>query len=224
MEKRIVTTADGSHTITVPERNVAYHSLYGAVQESVHVFIEAGLQNVFELFPNEQITVFEMGFGTGLNAFLTAQQAAKRQRDVHYTAVELFPLTNTEAEKLNYGEILNDALLFQQLQACAWNRDVKLTQHFTLHKQQQDLLRYATDRFFHLIYYDAFAPAAQPELWTETVFKKMRSLLKANGVLVTYCAKGDVRRALQAAGFYVEKLPGPPRKREMIRAVAVPVL
>jgi tRNA U34 5-methylaminomethyl-2-thiouridine-forming methyltransferase MnmC len=188
------------------------------VQESMHVFIEAGLGAVLPFFNQQEISVFEMGFGTGLNAFLTALVAQEQQVSVFYTSVEAFPLTAKEASSLNYSDALGSGDLFQTLHQCGWNEAVPVNEFFTIEKLQTELAAFFPSRQYDLVYYDAFAPSAQPELWTEEVFKKLYSMLNANGVLVTYCSKGDVRRALLAAGFRVEKIPGPPGKREMLRA------
>jgi tRNA U34 5-methylaminomethyl-2-thiouridine-forming methyltransferase MnmC len=219
MERKIQLTADGSHTISVPALGVSYHSRYGAIQESMHVFIKAGLHYVLSGRKQDEVLyVFEMGFGTGLNAFLTAMESRERKVSIHYTAVELFPLSEQEVQELNYTHMLGHADLFQQLHNCPWNQSVQVHAFFTLKKLQVSLLHFSTADHFNLTYYDAFAPGAQPELWTEEVFSHLFQLTAPGGVLVTYCAKGSVRRALQRAGFEVEKLPGPPGKREMLRA------
>ncbi|MBD0289134.1 MAG: tRNA (5-methylaminomethyl-2-thiouridine)(34)-methyltransferase MnmD [Flavisolibacter sp.] len=217
MQREIIITSDGSHTVAVPELNVTYHSRYGAVQESLHVFIRAGLYYVWEQFPDTPIHIIEMGFGTGLNALLTAIEAQKRQRSIHYTAIEKFPLTIEEALNLNYTQQLQHQELFEQMHQCRWHEDVVMAPYFILRKEEKDLLAYTASSSVHLIYYDAFAPAAQPELWTQEVFVQLHRMLVPGGVLVTYCAKGAVRRAMQAAGFLMEKLSGPPGKREMLR-------
>lgn len=220
MERKIITTEDGSHTVQLPEWRVTYHSTHGAVQESMHVFIQAGLQYVLQHQYAEKIYVFEMGFGTGLNTFLTAIEAQKTKATIQYTAVELFPLSANEIAALNYDELLPDNThLFQQIHQAEWNKTVTITDSFTLEKINTSLFNFTTDKQFHVIYYDAFAPSAQPELWTQAVFEKLYHMLIKNGVLVTYCSKGDVRRAMQAAGFSVTKLPGPPGKREIVRAI-----
>lgn len=202
MKRELQLTADGSHTIAIPDLNVTYHSTHGAIQESMHVFIQAGLQAVQQPL----VRIFEMGFGTGLNALLTMQYATT---PVYYYAVEQFPLTAAEVEGLSYGDTLHQY---------PWNEDVEISDQFTLHKAHGSLLEITPGQTFHLIYYDAFAPKAQPELWTREVFEKLYSFLVPGGMLVTYCSKGDVRRAMLAAGFTVEKLVGPPGKREMLRA------
>ncbi|HZI00007.1 MAG TPA: tRNA (5-methylaminomethyl-2-thiouridine)(34)-methyltransferase MnmD [Flavisolibacter sp.] len=219
-KREIIITSDGSHTISVPEVNAAYHSRYGAIQESMHVFIKAGLHYVTQHYAQQIIKIFEMGFGTGLNALLSLIEGEKLHQTIHYTAIELYPIAEKETVALNYDEVLQiEKSLFQKLHNSDWNKQVSITNHFRLLKEQTDLANYTADQLFHLIYYDAFAPAAQPELWTVDIFKKMYSLLHSNGVLVTYCSKGDVRRAMIAAGFTVKKLPGPPGRREILRAI-----
>ncbi|MBD0289211.1 MAG: tRNA (5-methylaminomethyl-2-thiouridine)(34)-methyltransferase MnmD [Flavisolibacter sp.] len=222
MKREIIMTSDGSHTVSVPELNVTYHSRFGAVQESLHVFIQAGLYHVWEQFTDAPIHIFEMVLGTGLNAFLPAIEAQKRQRNIHYTAIEKFPLAIEEALNLNYTQLLQHNEFFEQLHQCKWNEDVVMEPYFTFRKEQKDLLTYFAPSSVHLVYYDAFAPTAQPELWTQEVFEHLRCMLVPGGILVTYCAKGAVRRAMQAAGFLIEKLPGPPGKREMLRGSSLP--
>lgn len=219
MKKEIIITADGSNTVAIPEMNVTYHSHHGAIQESVHVFIEAGLRYISgRLERRDTLRIFEMGFGTGLNAFLTAIEVKKTKTNIHYTAVETAPLSLQEAGKLNYTQVLSYEELFQQLHQCNWNAEVQLSDCFSITKLHTDLAAFQSFHLYHLIFYDAFAPSAQPELWTQEVFEKLFAMLEPNGVLVTYCSKSDVRRAMQAAGFMVEKLPGPKGKREMVRA------
>lgn len=224
MKKEIIQTGDGSHTISIPEMNVTYHSKHGAIQESMHVFIEAGFRYQSGRNPERQpkgrpdlIRIFEMGFGSGLNTFLTAIEAANKKVNVFYVAVEQFPLSTEETLSLNYSETLGHKEWFDALHESKWNEDKIINKYFTLRKEQADIISYSTDELFNIIYYDAFAPVAQPELWTEEIFKKLYSMLLPGGILVTYCSKGDVRRAMQSAGFVVEKIPGPPGKREMVR-------
>ena len=218
MQRRIILTADGSHTVEVPDMQVTYHSRHGAVQESMHVFLRAGLEEARLRFPGEELAVFEMGFGSGLNALLTAMEAETDQLKIRYTAVEAFPLNPEEARLLNYGKELGEEELFGKLHDAPWNEEVNITPGFTLQKLAGRLQDIQNAHRFHLVYYDAFAPSAQPELWTEAIFRQVHGLLHPGGILTTYCSKGDVRRALQAAGFIVTKLPGPPGKREMVRA------
>jgi tRNA U34 5-methylaminomethyl-2-thiouridine-forming methyltransferase MnmC len=221
MQRNLILTKDGSHTVAVPEMNVTYHSVHGAIQESLHVFIEAGFNKIAPDL--RHIDIFEMGFGTGLNALLTLIEAEKIALPGSYTAVELFPLEQQQLQVLNYCEQLNRPELqtvFDQLHHSKWEHRVAIRPHFTLLKSRSDLLSFINPSTpFHLIYFDAFAPSAQPELWTTAAFQKMYELLLPGGLLVTYCSKGDVRRAMQAAGFRVEKIPGPPGKREMVRAM-----
>ena len=220
MERNIIITADGSDTISVPELKVTYHSIYGAIQESKHVFIEAGLKNLI-LAEAAPLNIFEMGFGSGLNALLTTIETEKLQREIHYETVELFPLDIDETSSLNYCKQLGREDLqpiFEQLHSCEWDKKTNITANFRFKKTRSNLLNFETSETFKLIYFDAFAPSAQPELWAKEIFEKMFAMLGPGGVLVTYCSKGDVRRAMQAAGFIVEKLPGPKGKREMIRA------
>lgn len=229
MERNIIITADGSHTIEVPAMHATYHSVHGAIQESRHVFIEAGL---IALLSNnsspgnesghDPIHVLEMGLGTGLNALLTMAEGASRGVDVVYTALEKFPLEATAAFALNYCEKLVLPHLkpaFEAMHTCQWETIQQIAPGFAFEKKMSDPLSVNTDRKFHLVYYDAFAPTAQPELWTVEVFDRLYDLMLPGGMLVTYCSKSDVRRAMIAAGFRVEKLPGPLRKREMLRAM-----
>lgn len=220
MKREIIITEDGSHTISVPELKVSYHSIHGAVQESKHVFIEAGLHFIINNSINQPINIFEMGLGTGLNVFLTAIEAEKFHRKIYYVAVEQFPVSLEEAMQLNYPETLGRKNVFQKIHECNWNEDVNISEYFTLRKENISLINYSTNQPFNLIYYDAFAPAAQPELWTKDIFEKLFTMLQPNGVIVTYCSKGDVRRAMIASGFKVQKLKGPPGKREMLRGTS----
>ena len=232
MQQKLILTEDGSHSIEVPELGVTYHSIHGAIQESKHVFIEAGLYAVTDLLLHvDPIRIFEVGFGTGLNALLTIIQAEKLNRKIYYKAIELFPLHLEEARSLNYCRILyrNDLQTsFEQLHICDWETEITITSQFHFEKTETNLLNFRTSetclsgrQAFDLIYFDAFAPGAQPELWTEKIFEKMFSILQPGGVLVTYCSKGAVRRAMQSAGFTVQKIPGPPGKREIVRAIKI---
>ncbi|HEU4470155.1 MAG TPA: tRNA (5-methylaminomethyl-2-thiouridine)(34)-methyltransferase MnmD [Flavisolibacter sp.] len=217
MNRTLLTTADGSHTISIPELNLTYHSRWGAIQESMHVFIQAGLHLSGQRKPGA-VSIFEMGFGTGLNALLTAIESAKLSLPVHYTAIEPFPLTAEEISQLNYTDRLGHAALFNAIHEGGWEENKTIHQHFILRKERTTLADFEPQQAFDLIYYDAFAPAAQPELWDLQAFQKLFSMLEPGGHLVTYCSKGDVKRAMTAAGFTVTKLPGPPGKREMLRA------
>ncbi|GAA4314184.1 tRNA (5-methylaminomethyl-2-thiouridine)(34)-methyltransferase MnmD [Compostibacter hankyongensis] len=220
MERKIIITADGSATVSDARYDATYHSRFGALQESRHVFIAAGMDYCCSRRPAGHLRVFEMGLGTGLNALLTRRYAKAHHCSVYYEALECFPLSLAETELLNYAELLPDeAPSFRQLHAAAWDRAEDLGDGFILKKVRADLLQYVFGEKFDLIYYDAFAPDVQPELWSVAVFRKLYDALGHPGVLATYCSKGDVRRAMQQVGFRVEKLPGPPGKREILRAL-----
>ena len=221
MLREPIITKDGSYTIAIPEMNVTYHSHHGAIQESMHVYIKAGFIHVLNSAANPSISVLEMGFGTGLNALLTLIEAEKSQRKIHYTTIELFPLKPAEIISLNYcRQLQRDDLnpVFQQLHQCDWEKAISITPFFTIKKLKTDLIALSTMQRFDLIYYDAFAPSAQPELWTKDIFEKLFTMIAPKGILVTYSSKADVRRAMKAAGFTVNKIPGPRGKREMVRA------
>jgi tRNA U34 5-methylaminomethyl-2-thiouridine-forming methyltransferase MnmC len=218
VKREVQLTADGSPTVSIPEMNVSYHSLYGALQESQHVFLKCGLEAAWERFPEEPVHLFEMGFGTGLNAFLTARAARQMQRPVQYTSLELYPLSAAETSGLDYDASEEGRSLFRALHEAAWEVPVPIDPCFTLHKVCADLHTYRPAEKFHLIYYDAFAPRAQPELWSAVIFRKLYEALHPGGLLTTYCSKVVVQRALREAGFRVEKLAGPKWKREILRA------
>lgn len=209
---KIIDTDDGSKTLYNADLNESYHSRFGAVQESQHVFIHNGLRACYDRSP---IHIFELGLGTGLNALLTAQ-AAGNDRCVCYTAIEAHPLQDDIVRQLNYAA---DNQLFTRIHRAPWGRSVEITEHFTLNKINADFCVYAPQQSYDVLYYDAFAPDVQPELWTDEVWAKLAAMTRAGGILVTYCAKGAVRRGLDAAGFAMERLPGPPGKREMLRGV-----
>lgn len=218
MQKFILVTEDGSHTIAIPELGVSYHSKHGAIAESRHVFIEAGLAYAVQQNKLTSIRIFEMGFGTGLNALLSYQFATAHKVPINYTGIELHPLVAAEYEALNYGTQLNAEAIFLKLHTCSWNQEQILSPHFSMVKWQQSLLDFSSQKKFDLIYFDAFSPTDQPELWTAAVFGNLITLLNRNGILVTYCSKSIVRKAMQEVGFIVEKIPGPLGKREMVRA------
>ena len=214
---QIEQTADGSQTLFVPELNEHYHSVKGALTESEHIFIRMGLKHSSVEAPH----VLEIGFGTGLNAFLTLLTADTDQRNIHYTTLERYPVTPALIEQLTYPELICPERKddFQALHQAAWNTDVQLTPYFTLHKVETDFTSYTFPATYDVIYFDAFAPEKQPEMWTQSLFDTLCQQLNPQGILTTYCAKGAVRRMLQAAGFTVERLPGPPGgKREILRA------
>ena len=222
MNRKIILTEDGSHTVSVPELNVTYHSVHGAIQESAHVFIEAGLKFLINSSAHQQLNIFEMGFGTGLNVLLTYMAAEKQQMRIYYETIETFPLTIEEVLFLNYCEQLNRSDLrpvFEKFHSCEWEKEIQLSPFFIFKKTDFPLINYSPNLPTNLIYFDAFDPKVQPELWTKEIFDKMFSILSPNGVLVTYSSKADVRRAMLPAGFSVEKIPGAKGKREMIRAI-----
>ena len=219
MKREFLKTADGSLTIHLPDWDEQYHSKHGAIQESKHVFIKTGLHHFCELHDVEELAILEIGFGTGLNALLTSQQAVELEKTINYDGVEAYPISFDQVQGLNYPEQLDvDSSIFLKLHEVAWETPQKITPHFLLHKQQKFFKDITAKDVYHLIYFDAFGARVQPELWTQEVFKTMYDALKKDGVLVTYAAKGSVRRAMQAVGFTVERLPGPPGKREMLRA------
>ena len=217
MKREIITTSDGSTTIHIPEWNEQYHSKHGAIQEAYHVFIKNGLT----FFQNQKIDVLEIGFGTGLNSFITFVEANKSRLKVDYVGVEKYPISDNEYSQLNYVAELNaDDLIatFKKMHSIPWEEKCILSDDFSLTKRKQGFKDIDDKHIFNLIYFDAFGARVQPELWTIDIFQKMFDALKTGGVLVTYAAKGSVRRAMIEVGFKVEKLPGPPGKREMLRA------
>ena len=217
MKREIITTSDGSKTIHLPEWDEQYHSKHGAIQEAQHVFIKNGL----DLFKDEKIAVLEIGFGTGLNAFITFLEAEKRALDIDYVGVEAYPVALDEVKELNYVELLDaqdQQSFFDKMHDCPWENCTAISENFHLLKREQFFKDIKDENAFNLIYFDAFGARVQPELWSEEIFATMYRALKSNGVLVTYSAKGSVRRAMQSVGFTVERLPGPPGKREMLRA------
>jgi len=214
----IIETQDGSHSLHSTSFDAAYHSHYGAIQESQHVFLTAGLEHI--LLNHEVIRVFEMGFGTGLNALLTWLAADKWSKSIDYESVELAPISRTQASQLNYPEILDTPPdKFLQLHEKSWNQTHLLSPFFSFKKIEGKLQDIEIGSDFNVVYYDAFAPGTQPELWEAPVFDKIYQAMSPESVLVTYCAKGVVKRCLKSIGFQVEGIPGPPGKREMTRAV-----
>lgn len=217
MEREIIHTSDGSTTIHIKEWDECYHSKHGAIQEAKHVFIKNGLA----LFPNQKVSVLEIGFGTGLNTFITFLEAKKLNQTIEYLGVEAFPISEDELQLMNYPKELN-ALdyksIFEKMHACNWEEKNNLSEDFSLTKRKQFFEEINDIEKFDLIYFDAFGYRVQPELWTVSIFEKMYKSLKINSVLVTYAARGVIKRNMIAAGFTVEKMAGPPGKREMFRA------
>ena len=216
---RIIETQDGSHSIFSEKYGVSYHSKYGAVQETQHVFIEAALRPKALL--HKDLAILEIGFGTGLNAFMTYLEAKKFLLNLKYTAVEAYPISQEEAEALNYPQVLRkeeETSFFLSMHHSSWNKRIALNDFFSIEKRQHLFQEIDFQNQFDIIYFDAFAPNSQPELWEEEIMSKMFEALKPDGILVTYCAKGAVKRVLKSVGFEVESLKGPPGKREMTRA------
>lgn len=222
MNRKIITTLDGSKTIQLTHWDEQYHSKHGAIQEAKHVFIKHGLQfcATSNHLKSKTLNILEIGFGTGLNAFLTYVEAQKLQLTINYIGVEAYPVLKEELQQLNYSDLIlkGDAKVFETMHNLPWEAPENLASNFTLTKQQKFFKDIEDNAIYNLIYFDAFGARVQPELWTEAIFKIMYNALKPNGVLVTYSAKGSVRRAMQSVGFSVEKLQGPPGKREMLRA------
>lgn len=222
MKHNIITTADGSRTIQIEEWNEHYHSVHGAIQEAKHVFVKHGLLFLIEKAPKlSSISVLEIGFGTGLNAFITLLNAEELNLKIDYVGVEAYPVLEEEIKLLNYVDELGAEAYreaYKKMHQCPWETSNHITSHFQLNKQQKDFKDIKDENIYDLIYFDAFGARVQPELWMEAIFEIMYTSLKPEGILVTYSAKGSVRRAMQSVGFKVEKLPGPPGKREMLRA------
>jgi len=220
LKREIINTADGSTTIHLPEWNEHYHSIHGAIQEARHVFIEMGLKKILES-KISAISILEIGFGTGLNALVTWQETKNQPVKITYTGIEAYPVDEKELRKLNFSLEINEDKareVFELLHTLPWEQPGILTSDFIIHKQKK-FFQDITDREkYDLIYFDAFGARVQPELWTVDIFSRMFNALIPGGILVTYAAKGSVRRAMMEVGFRVEKLPGPPGKREMLRA------
>ena len=216
MKRKHIITDDGSSTIFIEEMDEHYHSFHGALQEANHVFISNG----FDFMTKDQLLIFEMGFGTGLNALLTLQKAMTSQKVVHYTSIEAFPVEMKLVNELNYKGVNGEEDVFLQLHDCRWNEKVAVNENFFLEKIDQKIQQYNPQlNQYDLIYFDAFGYRAQPELWDITVLRKMYDMLVGGGVLVTYAARGQFKRDLKSLGFEVQSLPGPPGKREMTRAI-----
>jgi tRNA U34 5-methylaminomethyl-2-thiouridine-forming methyltransferase MnmC len=217
MRREISVTSDGSTTIHLPDWDENYHSKHGAIQEAKHVFIKNGLA----LFDSKSISILEIGFGTGLNALITFVDAKTRNQKIDYVGIEAHPVSNEEVAAMNYIEELNaqnESTIFEEMHSCLWEQKAQLTSSFSLTKRKQFIETINDIDAFDLIYFDAFGYRVQPELWSTEVFAKMYAALKQNGILVTYAARGVVKRSMLEVGFIVEKLEGPPGKREMFRA------
>lgn len=223
MKREILLTKDGSHTIHIPEMQVTYHSVYGALQESRHVFMEAGF--LYTAAQKDTLHVLEIGFGTGLNALLTAIAAKERKIQVAYHTIEPFPIDNSMVLMLTFPGLTDDILnrkYFLQLHESLPGEEIAINVYFRFTKYYEKMQYYKSTTPYDVVYFDAFAPETQPDLWNEDIFRKIYMMMAPGGCLVTYCSKGSVRRAMEAAGFAVTKLQGPPGKREMVRAIRVP--
>lgn len=217
MKREILITQDGSTTIHLPDWNENYHSKHGAIQEAKHVFIKNGLS----LFENRKVSILEIGFGTGLNAFITFLEAKKLNQKIDYVGVEAYPVIAEEVLQMNYVKELNadnQEAIFKKMHESDWEKKIILNDDFCLTKRKQFFNEIVDENKFDLIYFDAFGFRVQPELWSIEIFRKMYNSLKNNSYLVTYAARGVVKRSLIEVGFTVEKLEGPPGKREMFRA------
>lgn len=217
MRREIQLTSDGSHTIYLPDMDEHYHSVNGALREAIHIYIGAGFRSI----EKRHIRILEIGFGTGLNALLTLKEAECCGVSVDYYSVELYPLSMESIKSLNYGELAwsERSDLFISLHEAEWDRPVEITANFTLHKIKGDSNNCELPDEIDLIYFDAFGPDKQPEMWNQKIYDKLYSLANDGGVIVTYCAKGDVRRGMQSAGFDMSRLPGPPGKRHILRGI-----
>lgn len=216
MERSLIETEDGSTSLYVPALNEHYHSVHGAIQESLHIFIRAGI----EYYGQKNISVIEAGFGTGLNAYLSLIHAETQDCRIHYTTLEKYPLSETEIKALNYPSLLpfNQPELFETLHTSPWEKEIALTPRFSCLKHRTDFREWQPATKADIVFFDAFNPDVQPHLWTTEIFRRFYETLKPGGILVTYCVKGIVKQALRDAGFTLKRLPGPPGKREMLRA------
>lgn len=218
MKREIIQTLDGSTTIQIKDWDECYHSRFGAIQEAKHVFIKNGLS----LFENKEISILEIGFGTGLNAFITFLESQKLGQTINYVGVEGYPVSAEEVLSMNYVSELNaesESEIFEKMHNCNWEEEISFREDFVLTKRNQFFTDIEDFETFDLIYFDAFGYNVQPELWSTAIFQKMYNSLKTNGILVTYAARGVVKRSMIEVGFKVEKLAGPPGKREMFRAL-----
>lgn len=221
LKREIIQTEDGSKTINFPELKESYHSKHGAVNEAKHVFIDTGLSYWLSKNDSTSLSILEIGFGTGLNAFITCLESEKRKQLINYVGVEAYPVSIKESLVMDYPLALSvedKNPFYLEMHQSSWEEKHSIHSYFKLQKRKQLFEDIQDQNCFDIIYYDAFGARVQPDLWTVDMFKKMYEALKYNGVLVTYSAKGSVRRAMQEVGFKVERLPGPPGKREMLRA------
>lgn len=217
MKRELRLTADGSPTLYVPELDETYHSMHGSVQEARHVFIENGLRLVATEL--KQVNILEVGFGTGLNALLTAQYAKENAINVNYVGLEAYPVEEEIWKEIKYLDGPDAQEFYKRMMGLPFGETEVYDAFFTICKMPFSIQEWATTEKFDLIYYDAFGPKAQPEMWELAIFEKLYALLNTGGALVTYCAQGQFKRHLKSLGMRVEGLPGPPGKREMTRAI-----
>ena len=219
LKREIKLTEDGSHTIFIPELNEHYHSTHGAIQEAIHIYINAGLRFV----DKNPIRILEIGFGTGLNTYLSLVEAENTNRSIVYHSLERYPVEEEELKVLNYPDLIEFEKrdLFKKLHKIEWNKTCEISNKFSLKKINGDLKEIEFKDKYDLIFFDAFAPDIQPELWTETIFRKLYDCANTNAILMTYCSKGIVKRALRASGFEVKRLAGPPGKHHILRATKI---
>ncbi|MFZ4786380.1 MAG: tRNA (5-methylaminomethyl-2-thiouridine)(34)-methyltransferase MnmD [Flavobacteriales bacterium] len=220
----IILTGDGSHSLYNEELNETYHSRHGALRESRYVFIDQGLALVDPF--TDPIRILEVGFGTGMNAVLTANFASEHHRHIQFSTLETLPLDTSITDQINVAKTIgeNNSELFKALHAAPWEQLTSIEPYFSIHKRETSLQNAELEAaYYDIIFYDAFGPQAQPEMWTRELFEKLYASLKPEGIFVTYCAKGQVRRDLQDIGFSMTRLPGPPGKREMLRGLKAEV-
>ena len=221
-KRQKIKTKDGSYTFRIEGLKETYHSRHGAVTESKFVYIDAGFYFWKESNPNRNCRILELGYGTGLMAYMSFLEASKRQLKIDYTSLEAYPLTKNQLHSLNYDSFFEEnsaPISFRDFSVVDWEQELTLSEHFKFTKNKIHFEDYQSSPLFDVLYYDAFGAHAQPELWASQWMEKSFELLRPGGVWVSYCAKGSVRRGLEAAGFQVSRLPGPPGKREMLRAL-----
>jgi len=218
----LIATGDGSHTLYLKDLDETYHSRQGAIQESIHVYIKNGLRYYVGDFHKNKLDLFELGLGTGLNTLLSYMEALKFRIRLRYEVIEPFPITQPFWNELNYSRLLpgnNTGNVFLKIHRCSWNKDNSLSDYFILRKEKILFQSYFhVENKFDIIFYDAFAPVKQPEIWHPDLLQKAYQMLIKNGILVTYCSQGNFKRNLKQIGFHVESIPGPPGKKEMVRA------
>ena len=218
LRREIKVTGDGSKTLFIPDWDENYHSSHGAVQEAKHVFLKYGLG---EIVDKKEINVFEVGFGTGLNAILTYEYAVENQLKITYDSIEAFPITTQEVGSLDYVSLFDNQVtqgIYLQMHSCVWDEPIQVSENFTLTKIHNKLEQHILlQNQYDIIFFDAFGPRVQEGMWSKIHFENLYQSLKSGGIFVTYCAKGQVKRDLKSVGFEVETLPGPPGKREMTR-------